>query len=147
MYVDVDGESISAGIRCDETSPVPVASGGRFGVDCLTADNKLKTVDTIFKFDAKEVRRAELLIVLTPQVIRSRYQSEMIKQVESSRMSWCLSDVVDMSGPLGLRSRFDTMGAAEAEGRKVVLAGVDFESEYTLKRWWRVVGRKPAAGL
>jgi hypothetical protein len=30
-------------------------------------------------------------------------------------MSWCLSDVVDMHGPAGLRSRTDTLGAAEAE--------------------------------
>ncbi|HEX8118500.1 MAG TPA: ABC transporter permease, partial [Pyrinomonadaceae bacterium] len=37
------------------------------------------------------------------------------------------------------------LGAADAGGRKVVVAGVDFESEYALKRWWRVVGEKPAA--
>jgi hypothetical protein len=43
MYVDVDGESIWAVIRCDETSPVPVASGGRFGIDCLGPDNKIKS--------------------------------------------------------------------------------------------------------
>lgn len=36
------------------------------------------------------------------------------------------------------------LGAAEAGGRKVVAAGVDFESEYALKRWWRVVGEKPS---
>src|SRR6185503_17701612 len=53
VYVDVDGESIWAVIRCDETSPVPMASGGRFGIDCLGPDNKIKNVDTIFKFDAK----------------------------------------------------------------------------------------------
>lgn len=35
------------------------------------------------------------------------------------------------------------LGAAEAEGRKVVVAGVEFENEYALKRWWRVVGEKP----
>jgi hypothetical protein len=69
----------------------------------------------LFKYDAKQVERAELLIVLTPHVIRSRHQSEMLKQVESSRMSWCLSDVVDMHGPAGLRSRQDTLGAAQAE--------------------------------
>ena len=51
MYVDIDGESIWAVIRCDETSPVPVAAGGRFGIDCLGPDNKIKNVDTIFKFD------------------------------------------------------------------------------------------------
>jgi putative ABC transport system permease protein len=36
------------------------------------------------------------------------------------------------------------LGAAETGGRKVVVAGVDFESEYALKRWWRVVGEKPS---
>src|SRR4051812_19749420 len=53
VYVDVDGESIWAVIRCDETSPVPLASGGRFGVDCLGPDNRIKNIDTIFKFDSK----------------------------------------------------------------------------------------------
>ena len=37
VYVDIDGESIWAFIRCDETSPVPLATGGRFGIDCLDA--------------------------------------------------------------------------------------------------------------
>lgn len=35
------------------------------------------------------------------------------------------------------------LGAADAGARRVVVAGVDFESEYALKRWWRVVGEKP----
>lgn len=35
------------------------------------------------------------------------------------------------------------LGAAEAGGRQVVVAGVDFESEFALKRWWRIVGEKP----
>ena len=52
VHVDIDGESIWAVIRCDETSPLPVARGGRFGVDCLTTDNRLKDIDTIYKFDA-----------------------------------------------------------------------------------------------
>ena len=45
VHVDVDGESIWALIRCDETSPVPVAQGGRFGLDCLGPDNKIKNID------------------------------------------------------------------------------------------------------
>ena len=35
------------------------------------------------------------------------------------------------------------LGATEVEGRKVLVAGVDFASELKLKRWWRLVGRKP----
>src|SRR5688500_6607233 len=37
------------------------------------------------------------------------------------------------------------LGASDAAGRQVVVAGVDFESEFALKRWWRVVGEKPTA--
>ena len=35
------------------------------------------------------------------------------------------------------------LGAVEAEGRQVLLAGVDFGQELKLKRWWRLVGEKP----
>ena len=53
VHVDIDGESIWAVIRCDETSPVPVANGGRFGIDCLGPDNRIKPIDTVYKFDPK----------------------------------------------------------------------------------------------
>jgi sugar lactone lactonase YvrE len=53
VHVDIDGESIWAAIRCDETSPLAVASGGRFGIDCLGPDNRIKNIDTIFKFNAQ----------------------------------------------------------------------------------------------
>ena len=53
VHVDVDGESIWAFIRCDETSPVPAALGGRFGLDCMNPDGTLKPHDTIYKFDPK----------------------------------------------------------------------------------------------
>src|SRR5216683_1699165 len=54
VHVDVDGESIWALIRCDETSPVPAGAngaGGRFGLDCMYPDGKLKPLDTIYRFN------------------------------------------------------------------------------------------------
>lgn len=36
------------------------------------------------------------------------------------------------------------LGAVNVEGREVLLAGVDFESELLLKRWWRIEGKAPA---
>jgi len=69
----------------------------------------------LFRFDSVSTQRRELLIVLTPHVVRSRHDSEMLKQVESARMNWCLSDVVNIHGPAGLRSQSDRAGAAEAE--------------------------------
>jgi putative ABC transport system permease protein len=37
------------------------------------------------------------------------------------------------------------LGAVGVEGNEVLLAGVDFTSELTLKRWWHIVGRQPQA--
>jgi putative ABC transport system permease protein len=37
------------------------------------------------------------------------------------------------------------LGAVGVEGREILLAGIDFNSELTLKRWWRIAGRKPEA--
>jgi putative ABC transport system permease protein len=36
------------------------------------------------------------------------------------------------------------IGAVKVDGKEVLLAGVDFESELALKRWWRIAGHKPA---
>src|SRR2546425_6725920 len=35
------------------------------------------------------------------------------------------------------------LGAVRVDGREVLLAGVDFDSELKLKRWWHIAGRKP----
>jgi putative ABC transport system permease protein len=37
------------------------------------------------------------------------------------------------------------LGAVRIDGLDVLLAGVDFKNELTLKRWWHIVGRKPEA--
>jgi type II secretory pathway component GspD/PulD (secretin) len=72
-------------------------------------------VGELFRYDSVSTTRNELLIILTPHVIRSRFEADMVKQIESARMSWCLNDVIDLHGPVGLRSRQDPAGAAEAE--------------------------------
>lgn len=72
-------------------------------------------IGNLFRFDSTSTKRTELLIILTPHVVNNRFESEMLKQVESARMNWCLSDVVEMHGPVGLRSKQDLIGEAEAE--------------------------------
>ena len=68
----------------------------------------------VFRYDGVEESRTELLIIMTPRVINSELDAEMLKQVESSRMSWVLSDVIDMHGPSGLRTRGDDWCETEA---------------------------------
>jgi type II secretory pathway component GspD/PulD (secretin) len=69
----------------------------------------------LFRYDGVSEGRNELLIIMTPRVVRNYLDTEMIKQVEASRMSWVLSDVIALHGPSGLRGRGDAWTDAECE--------------------------------
>jgi type II secretory pathway component GspD/PulD (secretin) len=56
----------------------------------------------LFRYEAKGEERNELLIILTPHVVRSKADAERLKQVESARMNWCLSDVHAVHGSTGI---------------------------------------------
>jgi type II secretion system protein D len=58
-------------------------------------------VGHLFRFDSEADERTELLIIMTPHVIRKDEDLAWLKQVESSRMSWCLADVYKLHGPGG----------------------------------------------
>jgi general secretion pathway protein D len=59
----------------------------------------------LFRYDNVQKRRTELLIIMTPRVLRTKEDADMLKQVESARMSWCLADVIKLHGESGLRGR------------------------------------------
>lgn len=54
----------------------------------------------LFRFDSEFVKRTELLIVLTPYVIRDRQDELRMQQMEFARMNWCLCDVEEIHGSL-----------------------------------------------
>ena len=58
----------------------------------------------LFRFDSQSESRTELLVVMTPRVINFNNDEklEMIKQVESSRMSYCMADILNIHGDVGL---------------------------------------------
>ena len=56
----------------------------------------------LFRYDSRQQRRTELLIVLTPHVVRSPDDLQRLKQTELARMSWCAADVFDLHGDLGV---------------------------------------------
>jgi type II secretory pathway component GspD/PulD (secretin) len=63
----------------------------------------------LFRFDSELQRKTELLIILTPRVIWDEEDAELIKQVESARISWVLSDVQKIHGVHGLRTRWESL--------------------------------------
>ncbi len=66
----------------------------------------------LFRFDSEIERRTELLAVMTPMIISSDQDVEFVKATESSRMSYCLADVVEMHGPVGLSPGYGLWGPA-----------------------------------
>jgi type II secretory pathway component GspD/PulD (secretin) len=79
----------------------------------LLADIPL--IGDLFRYDRVAGQRTELLIVMTPQIVRNKLESDLIKQVESSRMSYIMTDVVNLAGDLGLRNRCDSWGDGEVD--------------------------------
>jgi type II secretion system protein D len=69
----------------------------------------------LFRYDSVAEERRELLIILTPQIIYTKVDSDLVKQIESSRMSWILGDVINVHGESGLRSRCDEWYDGEME--------------------------------
>ena len=67
----------------------------------------LPVLGQLFRYDAYKSERTELLIIMTPHIVRRERDAEIIKQVEAARMSWCLADVIKMHGESGLRTRQD----------------------------------------
>ncbi|MDR1923441.1 MAG: hypothetical protein LBQ66_03610 [Planctomycetaceae bacterium] len=70
--------------------------------------NKIPLVKHLFEYNSEITNRSELLIILTPTIIRSDADMEKLRQQEFSRMHWCLNDVVKLTGKSEMRTRGDT---------------------------------------
>ena len=71
----------------------------------LLAD--VPVLGNLFRYDFNQSERKELLIILTPHVVRNENETELMNQVEAARMSWCINDVMEMMDSSNLRNRHD----------------------------------------
>jgi len=62
----------------------------------------IPVLGSLFRYDSVTDGRTELLIILTPYIVRRAEDAEWLNQVETQRMSWCLADVIDIHGDQGL---------------------------------------------
>ena len=53
----------------------------------------IPVLEHFFRYDSLIKRRTELLIILTPHVIRTAEDNARLRQLEMARMSWCACDV------------------------------------------------------
>ncbi len=55
----------------------------------------------LFQYKFDRVKRSELIVILTPRIVRNECDMEKVKQIEAARMSWCLSSVANIHGDIG----------------------------------------------
>ena len=67
----------------------------------------------LFRFDSTSNAKTELLIIMTPHIVKSEADADAIRRTEAGRMSWCLADVTKIYGEAGLRQRTDGWSDAE----------------------------------
>src|SRR5205814_7909840 len=56
---------------------------------------------TLFRYRQQIKRKQELFIILTPHIVRNRFEAERILAEEGRRMDWILGDVVKTQGATG----------------------------------------------
>ena len=61
----------------------------------------------LFRYDYQNYAKAELLVIMTPHIVRNEGDADRVKRIEAGRISWCLSDVRKMHGEAGLRNKTD----------------------------------------
>ncbi|MCE9605973.1 MAG: hypothetical protein K8U03_13845 [Planctomycetia bacterium] len=69
--------------------------------------SSIPILGNLFRYDNITSERTELLIIMTPHVVRTEQDAARLRQIESARMSWCLGDVKALYGNNGLQTRND----------------------------------------
>jgi type II secretory pathway component GspD/PulD (secretin) len=77
----------------------------------LLAD--IPVLGELFRYDLDQGKKNELLIIMTPHIIRNEADAEALKQAEVARINWCLCDVIEIHGDPGVRGRSDEWTDAE----------------------------------
>jgi type II secretion system protein D len=62
----------------------------------------LPCVGAAFRFRSQIKAKSELLIIMTPHVVRNSAEAQLILSEESQKMDWCLKDVINIHGPRGV---------------------------------------------
>ncbi len=74
----------------------------------------------LFRYDSSDARRTEMIIILTPRVIRNPEDAERIKQAEFARMSWCAADVYDLYGDIGIDFQNNLRVPTDNSGTQII---------------------------
>ena len=117
--VEIDGNTIPNIVTVNAVATISAASGQTVVFAGLIQTDKqqelrgipfisrLPVIGPLLSYTEDRDVRQELLIIMTPHVIHDNDedQTATIRYAESERMSWCLADVVDIYGDVGMSAR------------------------------------------
>lgn len=84
----------------------------------------LPLLGAVFRYDSHTLRRTELLIFLTPRIMKTPADYEEMKQIESERMSFSIERAEEIHGPL-----FSMPKPAAGDSEKKMTSPADAASE------------------
>jgi hypothetical protein len=93
-----DGETVAIGgliVKTDSKSE-----------DKIPWFGDLPYLGAMFSFRTQSKQKRELLVVLTPRIVRNRLEADRILAEESRRMAWIVGDVMKIQGPTGMEPLF-----------------------------------------
>ncbi|MFN9348003.1 MAG: secretin N-terminal domain-containing protein [Planctomycetota bacterium] len=79
----------------------------------------------LFSYDYFDENRTELLIIMTPHVVRNPGDMERLKQAEFARMSWCEADIFAMHGDVFPRTGMIQEWQEEDDSVPVIYPDID----------------------
>ena len=100
-------EMISAQTVLSAMSGQTVVMGGliieddRLIVRRVPVLSSIPVLGCLFKYESTVHDRKELLIIMTPRIVKNADDAHRIAQIEASRLHWCRSDVQKMHGGYG----------------------------------------------
>jgi hypothetical protein len=69
-----------------------------------------------FRFRNQTKNKVELMVILTPHVVRSQAEADQVLAAEARRMDWVLGDIVKVHGTTGLEPILPPPGAPPGPG-------------------------------
>jgi hypothetical protein len=96
-----------------------VAIGGMITKNITKTENKvpwlgdLPYIGAAFRYRSEQKAKTELIIILTPRIVRCRAEAERVLHDEAKKMDWVAGDVVKTQGPVGMEP---IIHAAQTDG-------------------------------
>jgi type II secretion system protein D len=67
--------------------------------------SNIPLLGVLFRYDSHTKNRTEMLIILSPHIVKNPAEAEKLRKMEEGRMHWCLGDVNEVNGPVGFSSK------------------------------------------